>query len=828
MVKICNTVYPSNTFLEKHFRIFPYELSDFQKHSIEAIVSGHHSLVCVPTGSGKTLPAEFAIQYFTNLGKKVIYCSPIKALSNQKFYDFQRKYPHLQIGLFTGDIKINPTADVLIMTTEILMNALFRKCNDENKETSNLLTRTLDFQLDFDTELAAVVFDEVHYINDADRGHVWEKSIMLLGKTVQMIMLSATIDNPEGFASWIESSRQDEKSVYLSFNNHRIVPLTHYGFLATNESPFKNIKDKAIQKEIRDATNKLIPLRLPKGEFVDQGYNQIKKIETIFNTNRLYMKRKFVLNKLLEQLVIDEMLPAICFVFSRKHVELAAKEITVNLLEFDSKVPYTMRRECEQIVRKFPNYAEYLGLPEYNDLVSLLEKGIGIHHSGMITVLREIVEIMIGRKSIKILFATESFSIGLDCPIRTAIFSSLTKYDNAGQRSLYSHEYMQCAGRAGRRGIDTVGHVIHCNNLFQTPSVNAYKDILCGTNQKLVSKFGISYKIILNLLSNEMTTMDEFYPFIKKSMMAGEIEKQLHTQLRIVTDIEERLQKKIDCSAQVSKTDESILRKYVELEANIGLYNAKKRKEAEREMVAISECEKTFKQDLERWKEIAVLRKDLSCEQKHMDYLSSFIYDKLLEICQKLVTFGFVIQKETHNLQYEFTRLVRMASGLAEVPELIGAKMLEEFRFFSEFDTPALIQLFSCFTDVKIAEESKVFRLENHFLTPKLTLVREWFALFYPEIDDLDKCIQVDLVECVTGWLNAHSEEECKIFIQTTLSEKGISIGDFTKAILKITAISNEFSRICEQEQEIECLHKLAQIEGMLLKYVATAQSLYI
>ena len=182
--------------------MYPYPLSDFQKYAIEAIVEGQHVLVTAHTGSGKTLPAEFAIQHFTKLGKKVIYTSPIKALSNQKYYEFTKKFQTISFGLFTGDIKTNPDADVLIMTTEILMNYLFTSTiNTQSSETNH----ALQFQIDIQNDLACVVFDEVHYINDAERGSVWEQSILMLPPQVQLIMLSATIDLPEEFASWIET-----------------------------------------------------------------------------------------------------------------------------------------------------------------------------------------------------------------------------------------------------------------------------------------------------------------------------------------------------------------------------------------------------------------------------------------------------------------------------------------------------------------------------------------------------------------------------------------------------------------------------------------------
>ena len=463
MVKICCEKYPDNTEYECFFNQYNFSLSDFQKYAIEAIVKGQHVLVTAHTGSGKTLPAEFALNWFVEKGKKLIYTSPIKALSNQKYSEFCRKYPHISFGLMTGDIKINPDADVLIMTTEILMNYLFiQTINEEHVDNS------LDFNIDIYNELGCVVFDEVHYINDADRGQTWEKTILMLPKHIQMIMLSATIDSPEKFAKWAERD-DNSKEVYLATTHKRVVPLTHYGYLTINESAVKLIKDKQTEKEVRSNIHRLIKLQDDKGKFNDDGYDVLYKMGKLYNERSVYVKRKHVLNNLAMYLRDNDMLPAIAFVFSRKLVEICASEVTVSLLEDDSKVPYTVRKECEQIIRKLPNFKEYLELPEYETLVRLLEKGIGIHHSGMIPILREIVEIMISKKNIKLLFATESFAIGLDCPIKTAVFTNIVKFDGRSERLLLPHEYTQMAGRAGRRGIDTIGHVVHCNNLFHLP-----------------------------------------------------------------------------------------------------------------------------------------------------------------------------------------------------------------------------------------------------------------------------------------------------------------------------------------------------------------------
>jgi superfamily II RNA helicase len=382
MVKICSLQYPieNEANFQKYYNKYSYSLHNFQKWSIEAIVEGNHLLVCAPTGSGKTMPGEFAIDYFFSKGKKTIYTTPIKALSNEKFFHFTNKYPHVSIGLITGDIKTNPDADVLIMTTEILLNLLLR----EKPVLNN------SFEIDIENELGCIVFDEIHMINDENRGHVWEQCIMLLPKQVQMIGLSATLDNPEKFAVWLETNSND-KLCYLTTQRERNVPLIHYTFITVPNGINKVIKDKATQEEIKRNINKPFVILDEKGKFNELSYANTTKILKMFDKHNIRVKRKHVLNQLSEYLVEKEMLPALCYVFSRKQLEICAEELTTNLLEFDSKIPYIIDRECLQIIRKLPNYEEYLYLPEYLNLVKLLRKGVGIHHAGLMPILREMV-----------------------------------------------------------------------------------------------------------------------------------------------------------------------------------------------------------------------------------------------------------------------------------------------------------------------------------------------------------------------------------------------------------------------------------------------------
>ena len=794
----------TETNYEEHFNLFTYTLSDFQKQSIQAIVDGNHSLVTAHTGSGKSLPAEFAIQFFTKQGKKVIYTSPIKALSNQKYYEFVHKYPHISFGIMTGDIKINPDAQVVIMTTEILMNSLF---------------------VGPIPDLACVVFDEIHYINDAERGKVWEQSILMLPKDVQMVMLSGTIDSPEKFAAWCERGDSTRK-VILSSTHSRIVPLVHYGYLCTTESAIKRQKDKAVQKKIQDSTGKLIQLKAENGAFNETGYKEIKSTKELMSDD--HQKRQHVMNSLMLQLRDKDMLPAIAFVFSRKQAEIMAGEITVPLLEFDSKIAYTVRKECEQIVRKLPNYAEYLALPEYNRLVSLLEKGIGVHHSGMIPVLREIVEFMILKKYIKLLFATESFAIGLNCPIRSAIFSSLTKFDGTYMRYLLPHEYNQAASRCGRRGLDTIGHVIHCNNLFDMPTSNEYKDILCGKPQTLVSKFRISFPVVLNLMRNNKCEFSDFVDFVNKSMCKGEITKTLVGEREYL----DKLKTEIEVAERGLKgiqTPIDVCNRYLYLKDFAPTVANKKRKDAEREMSQILSDNRNCMLEADQVKKRNALLCEMESGESYITHLETYIPRNVKTICDILVERKHV---EFNENVCRFTGNGCIAAGIAEMHPLVAADC---FQSWSELTPKQLVGLLSCFTDVKIDQDNKasVPITTDAVLKRHTNEVVNAFRL-YEDLENARKTdpaydytnpVIFDMTDLMMEWCDFTDDVQCKLFIQDKLL---CSVGDFTKAILKISAIVNEFTAVCEQMGMVDFQYKLSQIDGMILKYVATSQSLYL
>jgi len=862
MVIICNKTYTSLE-LEGYFEKYPYSLSDFQKYAIEAIVKGDHVLITAHTGSGKTLPAEFAIQYFVEKGKKVIYTSPIKALSNQKYYEFSLKYPGISFGLFTGDIKTNPEADVLIMTTEILMNALI------SRNGSTVGTNPNHFSMDLETELAAVVFDEVHYINDADRGQNWEKTLLLLPAHIQKIMLSATIDSPERFAKWVENLSMDvpslppfriedaqpvnilslisahpvgvlnekrcetcKKKVYLCSTNHRVVPLTHYGFFVVNESSLKNIKDKSIQQEMRKLTGEKITIQNDKGVFQETGYATLKRVTKYFEKETI--TRKYVLNQLALYLRDREMLPAIFFVFSRKNVEAFARDITVPVLEDDSKIPYTIKRECDAILRKLPNAEEYYRLPEYQFLVGLLEKGIGIHHSGMIPILREIVEFMISKKYIKILFATESFAIGLDCPIKTAVFTGMTKFDGSEHRWLMAHEYTQMAGRAGRRGIDTIGHVIHCNNLLELPTQTEYRDILCGKAQTLISKFRISYSWVLSFLLPGFDEEQEPVNLSKKSMIYEELQQNIQSQRKYVESLETDIMKKEE-SIQYNRCPIDVCKKYIELQDILSTLVNKKKKEKQREMEQIEMEYKTIKKEVEKMREIHILREHRRKETEHLEYIETYIELQTEKVKMVLFENGFITSTAT-----ELSILGKIASKMSEVHPLVWSKCIsEKWDSFAGFSVKQIVGILSCITDIKIPESFRRYSIPiegDVFLQDRLRELQEEYQR-YEQIEKerglrtgmhYTDAICFDIVEEAMKWCDCESEEECKVFISCELSKKEIGVGDFTKAMLKIATVAREWLAIPEIAANTPLEHKLMQIDTMVLKYIATNQSLYV
>ena len=873
----------TTTNYDTHYESFSFPLSPFQKQAIQAIVDGSHALVCAPTGSGKTLPAEFAIRHFTGLGKRVIYCSPIKALSNQKMYEFSKKYGDtISFGLLTGDIKTNPGAQVLIMTTEILMNKLFliespsgAPLSPSGAPLSPDLSGaplpanggSLTFDIDLENDLGAVVFDEVHMINSPDRGHVWEKCIMMLPSHVQMVMLSATLDNPQRFANWVRGT--GTKEVVLCQTHTRIVPLTHYVYLTTGEGFYKKLGDKEAERRVRDSVGKCRVLQDSTNLFNVGTYRETANILKLQFENRVFLKRKAVLNDLFAHLKASAMLPAITFVFSRKNVEMCAEELTVPLLDDDvAPVPAVIKAQCDSILRRLPNWREYAGLPEYETLVRLLGRGIGIHHSGMIPVFREIVEFMIAEKRVVALFATESFAIGLDCPIKTAVFISLKKPDGGeSMRYLLPHEYTQMAGRAGRRGLDTVGNVVLCANLFELPSVDTFKDVLSGRPQTLTSKFKIYYPMILNWLSRTRVaaTIQDFVGFVEDSMLQDEIDAAERGLNREIEEIEHTV-----CELEEGfirlMTPKNTLAEYVALEERAIYAANKRRKEIDAEIKIMVASFPELTRDLVHYKQYVHMGNLLVEKQKMLVNNSKYVRGIVEKLVSVLLEHGILKVYESISMSEERCASEDevisegcasddsvetcyiltepkgiIASRIAEIHPVLLANI---YPLLMDMDSVELAATLSLFTDVRVHEDIRIhpgfkYISDNHrlndmlcefnYIKEDLILCENRANINMPD-SGLDRHCY-DIVDYVAAWCECEDEGQCRNLIRRLEEEAGISVGDFSKALLKISTVSRELMAMCDAVKDdsmVEFAHRLSKVDGLVLKYIATNQSLYL
>ncbi len=836
MVRICEDIYPEEreAIYKHYYEQYPYKLHDFQKWCIEATVTGNHCLLSIPTGTGKTFGGDFAISYFNSIGKKVIYCSPIKALSSEKYYLFTKKYPNISIGLCTGDQKVNTDADVIIMTTEILLNKLY-KINSNRQNINSINT----FDIDIENDLGCVVFDEIHFIFNSDRGHIWENSLMMLPEHVQIIGLSATLDNPEKFASWLESNKiyKDniiKKEVYLAKKDKRAVPLIHYSFITATNTINKHIKDKETQQEIKHNLDKLFVIQDEYGNFKEEQHKNVTKVLQLFEKHDICVKRQHVLNKVCELLVEKEMLPALCYVFSRKQVEQCAEEITTTLLEFDSKISYIIDYECEKIIRKFPNYEEYLNLPEYIKTIKLLRKGIGMHHAGLMTPLREMTELLFGMGYIKILFCTETMAVGINLPVRATIFTDIYKYNGHINRLLEPHEYTQASSRAGRLGLDTVGHVIHLNNLFRNVDYNSYRIMMNGKPQKLISKFKISYNLILNLIAtnnNNNNIVSKLVEYSKKSMIQYDLDNKATGLTKQLVDLEAEASR-LEEAVKTITIPSNIMDEYVRLVDMLPFTVNKKRKECERDLQKIineykniaNECT-LLKKFIDKKKEIGVLNKSINDNQYYLDYniervLHVLVDEQLLDSDKNILTIRGQI-----------------AASIRELPCLPFVAIIADgsLNLLTEYD---LVCVFSCFTNVSVGEEWSTTCLSNVETSEAVKSILKILDLSFEKFMDMETRLMLDtgvdyskhynMIEYAYEWAYAENVEQCKWVLQLAAEEKEIFLGEFVKAILKIVAIAAELEPIAEMLGQIDFLFKLRQIPTLLMKYVATNQSLYI
>ena len=423
-----------------------FTLDPFQEEAAGAIEQNFSVVVSAPTGSGKTLIADYIIEKHRHDERRIIYTAPIKALSNQKYKDFSHEYGEKNIGLMTGDIVINPQAKVLIMTTEIYRNMAVSNDADLNN-------------------VAYVIFDEVHYINDIERGYVWEESVIYSAPSVRFLCLSATIPNALEFSNWIQAIKKHPVKTVVS--SKRNVPLQHLFY--DYELGISSLE------KVKEATE------VPSYRKVLGGRG---KRERIPEPDHAELIRE--LN--------PEKLPCFFFSFSRRDCQEKARNLADhNFFERNSKISQIFNAKLANAP------ADINRLASTKILKQTIPQGLAFHHAGLLPIVKEAIEDLFGQGLIRVLYTTETFAVGINMPAKTVCFNSLRKYDGMNFRPLNTKEYFQIAGRAGRRGIDTVGYAI---SMIFRPTFNyeEVKHITSRDVEPIKSQFRLSVNTVLNLI----------------------------------------------------------------------------------------------------------------------------------------------------------------------------------------------------------------------------------------------------------------------------------------------------------------------------------------
>ncbi len=419
-------------------------LDPFQAKAIDVINREESLLLAAPTGAGKTLVAEYAVEKCLSEGRRAIYTAPIKALSNQKFRDFTAQYGH-RIGLKTGDVTINPDAQVILMTTEIFRNTVF-----ESPETLH--------------DVVYVVFDEIHYLDDIERGTVWEESIIFAPEHIRFLCLSATVPNLEQIARWMRHIRPGSP-LHTVVEMGRPVPLRHLLFVPG--LGVKTLKDLQALELNRNA------------------HPYFARVDRNADTHRWRAS-------LIDHLAGEKRLPALYFAFNRRDCENFASQVSRNLLSEEERA--TLLGLYDELCTRFAIDPD----ANVRHLRTLLARGVAYHHAGLLPTLKEVVERTFTSGLLKLLFATETFAVGVNMPARTVVFNTLHKFDGRRMGFLKTREHHQMSGRAGRRGIDSVGFVY---SVAEWPHVrtSTIQRILHGEIEPIRSQFNLSYSTLLTL-----------------------------------------------------------------------------------------------------------------------------------------------------------------------------------------------------------------------------------------------------------------------------------------------------------------------------------------
>jgi ATP-dependent RNA helicase HelY len=752
---------------------FPFELDQFQIDACHALEKGKGVLVAAPTGAGKTIVGEFAVDLVINSGGKCFYTTPIKALSNQKFTELTAKYGESKIGLLTGDTSINSEAQIVVMTTEVLRNMIYA-----NSQTIN--------------DLKYVVMDEVHYLADKFRGAVWEEILIHLSDAVQVISLSATVSNAEEFGEWLQTVRGETEVIVSEI---RPVPLYQHVLFGNRLLDLFGENQKLNPELTRLERDSYRQVR---GNWRDKakGPKQLSRAEIV------------------EKLDREGLLPAITFIFSRNNCDAAVRQCLAAGLRLTNSEERSEIRSV--IARNMKNLAEEdLVVLGYYEWADALERGIAAHHAGLLPAFKVTVEELFQRGLVKAVFATETLALGINMPARTVVLEKLSKWNGEGHVAVSPGEYTQLTGRAGRRGIDIEGNaVILWGNELDSTSVGG---LASTRTYPLKSSFKPTYNMSINLISQFGS--DRARTSLESSLAQFQADKAV-----------------VGLAKQIRKNEIARDSLFIEAKCHLGDFIQYSQFRADIKKLE-SDSKKNRKKRVVIEEEIATIRREIkfhpshSCPdrenhsrvaeraqrlQREIDGLTERINSRTNVIAKRFDRIKIILDKFGYINNDEIAKSGKMLAKIYGETDLLIAESIQSGVFANLSPSELVSVISSCIYESRNDEAAKVPRGEIQLALAAITKI-------YGKIHDAESDLNLEPMRAPDfgfcwpsqKWASGHS-------LTSILKESDLTVGDFVRSMKQIIDLLRQLRSAAPELQGV-IDDSLKKIDRGVIAYAGAA-----